>query len=215
MELIWITSRIESQPSYNETRQQLDLQWIELLNKLNADVLVLPMNLIVLARLTQTSPPPSGIILSGGNDLPGVKYTEENQLRDECESLLYDWAVAKKIPLLGICRGMQLILSKNGCQPAPILNHAATTHVIKMKESFLLDIFGPNALIDSHHCFGFHQIPQLFRAIAIHLTDQSIEAVTHKELSILGLMWHPERNPNLREKNLKILATFFHLSIKT
>ena len=44
-----------------------------------------------------------GIILSGGQDIG------TNKLRDKTEITLIDFAIKNKIPLIGICRGMQLI----------------------------------------------------------------------------------------------------------
>jgi gamma-glutamyl-gamma-aminobutyrate hydrolase PuuD len=45
-------------------------------------------------------------------------------------------------------------------------------------------------------------------SIAIDETDNSIESLRHEKYPILGVMWHPERNPD--ENNKTILQYFFN-----
>lgn len=68
---------------------------------------------VVIEQLVQKL---DGILFAGGNDvtpeLYGVtaRFTKDNsRLRDECELLLLEKATAKKLPILAICRGMQLL----------------------------------------------------------------------------------------------------------
>ena len=46
---------------------------------------------------------PYGVVLSGGSDIG------KNKIRDESEKFLIKFAIKNRIPLIGICRGMQLI----------------------------------------------------------------------------------------------------------
>ncbi len=63
-----------------------------------------------------------GVILSGGNDLsseftgqPVVDIRNASMLRDRQEKKILDCAVGRKLPVLGICRGMQLLnISRGG-----------------------------------------------------------------------------------------------------
>ena len=50
-----------------------------------------------------------GVIFSGGNDLCFLKKKKENYFRDKEEIKLIRFFLKKKIPILGVCRGFQLI----------------------------------------------------------------------------------------------------------
>lgn len=63
-----------------------------------------------------------GLFLAGGNDIepklygqsPGIHTTDYSIRRDSSEVLLATWALADKKPILGICRGMQLVNALQG-----------------------------------------------------------------------------------------------------
>ena len=60
----------------------------------------------------------SGIVLSGGDDIGKYK------LRDNSEKFLINYSIKKKIPVFGICRGMQVIGSYFKVKLKPVKNHA-------------------------------------------------------------------------------------------
>ena len=52
---------------------------------------------------------PQGIIISGGNNLYDFEKTKENLIRDRFELKMIKFAIRNKVPILGICKGFQLI----------------------------------------------------------------------------------------------------------
>ena len=99
---IGISLRIVEAENYNETRDALSHDWITLLEELNLIPVHIPNKLKNLDEfLTEMNL--SGIILSGGDNLG------KNKDRDLTETRLLTYSIENKRPLIGICRGMQLI----------------------------------------------------------------------------------------------------------
>jgi gamma-glutamyl-gamma-aminobutyrate hydrolase PuuD len=113
--------------------------------------------------------------------------------RDETESLLIKYSIENKIPLIGVCRGMQKILDYFGETLEKVTDHVGVEHSIFFK--------GQNRKVNSYHNWGVKEISSQFNVLAKSV-DGCIESIEHKEHSILGVMWHPERN--LEFENLDI-----------
>lgn len=148
------------------------------------------------------------LILGGGGDLavdaqglcaaPG-----ELPLRDRYEYALLDAALARGIPVLGICRGAQLLqLAAGGALLAPA--EAADTrtlhcdrrmylehlHPIELRSGGLLS--GSNATVNSAHRWTIRQLAPGLRTEAICPIDGTVEAFSSAEQRLLGTLWHPE-----------------------
>ena len=117
------------------------------------------------------------LILSGGEDI-GV-----SALRDQTELRLLDWAEARGVPVLGICRGMQLIAHRAGTGLIPVAAHVATTHAVTGART---------GVVNSFHRLAPAACPEGYRVMA-WAEDGSIEAIAHRSLRWEGWMWHPER----------------------
>ncbi|PKL76273.1 MAG: gamma-glutamyl-gamma-aminobutyrate hydrolase, partial [Candidatus Melainabacteria bacterium HGW-Melainabacteria-1] len=105
--LIAITQRVAEVAAYSERRDALDQRWYSLLAQAGLLPMLLPnqpdMALELVSRLQ-----PAGLLLSGGNTLS--VYGGDAPERDATErALLSGWALPEQKPVLGVCRGMQLL----------------------------------------------------------------------------------------------------------
>lgn len=177
-----------------------------------------------------------GLLLSGGEDLLPLLY-DENPIykvnyiccdRDECEMALFEKAYEKRIPILGICRGMQLInVALGGTlyqdinkQVENSLGHCPHEsiadqpyHRVKIDEgSKLYNIFGKKDIeVNSFHHQSIKAIGKGLKATA-YSHDGIVEGVESLERDFLiGVQWHPEK---LAEK-YPIFQNIFRTFIKT
>ena len=114
--IVYVSQRVEFVKSHQETRDCLDQNLILFLQHL--DLLSIPIpnfktNIKKSIDFIFKKFPPSAIVLSGGNDIGEYKN------RDILEYYMIDLAIANNIPLIGICRGMQIINSYFGPRPRP------------------------------------------------------------------------------------------------
>ena len=152
-----------------------------------------------------------GILFSGGGDIHPACYGESesgdsrniDSKRDICEFGLFRAFLARKKPMLGICRGMQLINVAFGGnlwqdmqkREGENLAHeqGSPLHTVKIKAgSRLASVMGLEQKVNTSH----HQaLRTLGRGLEItaESRDGVIEGVEHTILPIWGVQWHPER----------------------
>ncbi len=140
------------------------------------------------------------VILPGGNDL--CSKDKISKIRLKVEFKLIKYALKNDIPILGICRGMQVINLFFKGKQNKIYGHMRTNHQIYFEKK----IFGKKLMyVNSFHNFGIplKKMSNKFDVIALD-GDKNVEIFKHKRKKILGLMWHPERNKTYNQLNLII-----------
>lgn len=168
-----------------------------------------------------------GILLSGGGGLlphieemevlPGLH--EQNPIRYEFERELIKHALDMEIPLLGICRGHQMINEVLGgtLVNLPDKNHLQTTpgeqtsHQLVIESDTLLyqATEGEAVEVNSFHSQAIDKLGDNLK-IAAYSQDRVIEAVEGTSSNfILGLQFHPEFRTN-DEKMMNIYNSFVH-----
>ncbi len=198
MKKILISQRIDFLSSRNEYRDSLDQKITELLVEL--DYLVIPIPNIIGDMETDkrtnfiSSISPEGIILSGGNSIGAY------QNRDTLEYSLIDYGIKNNIPILGICRGMQIIASYFGVGLTKVKGHICRKHCVKG--------------IYNHEVICFHEYmikmcPKGFTITAMSDDDKVIEAISSEKPFIKGIMWHPERKLPFSNNDKKLLRSIF------
>ena len=147
-----------------------------------------------------------GIIFSGGNDLFNNHKNKENRYRDTMEKKLLKYNLVKNIPILGICRGFQLISSYFKKSTKKCKNHVGKSHNLSLAKSKFIDF--KKLTVNSFHNFGVYDLSNNFDIISLH-KDKSIEIAEHKSKNLLCLMFHPERNNFSQTKVDKMIKQFF------
>jgi microsomal dipeptidase-like Zn-dependent dipeptidase/gamma-glutamyl-gamma-aminobutyrate hydrolase PuuD len=157
-----------------------------------------------------------GLILTGGKDVNPLWYQEDplqqlgevDPLRDEYELTLIKLASDRNIPLLGICRGEQLLNVAFGgtlYQDIPSQRPPGIKHVQKMPGEYvshtvsvapgsqLAAIIGSGKQgVNTFHHQAVKDVAPGFRAVA-YSADSIVEAIeAWPERPILGVQWHPE-----------------------
>ena len=176
-----------------------------------------------------------GIIFSGGEDIHPSHYgnpdyvaayhlTDFNPERDRFELDLADEILDSGIPVLGICRGMQLINVHFGGTLVPDLpsfgkpphsrDETGTDrrHDISIEpDSRLAHLAGTNGTINSAHHQAVDRVAPGFRTVAIS-TDGVIESIERTSASdnyLLLVQWHPERMPDADNPLSRSIRTDF------
>src|SRR5690554_6415907 len=139
------------------------------------------------------------ILINSGNDIG--EFPE----RDMLETRLLDYAKANNTPLVGICRGMQMMNHYLGGTLTPITGHVATRHQLEgewAKERGYTSV-------NSYHNFGIttETIAPELNALA-YTADGVIKAVEHERLPWLGIMWHPERKERVSKLDVNLISTW-------
>lgn len=207
MKLIGITQRVDNIEHYSERRDCLDQKWSVFFYELGYIVVPLPnvtkdKALILLAKLDLDA-----ILLSGGNSICALTPSAKDAApeRDEFEQTIITYAQNKDIPLIGVCRGMQMINVCMGGTLSHIEGHIATRHPIKSvnKEKIA------ERIVNSYHAWGI-KIGELSPALKPLAFDDNgcIEAFESKTSRMLGLMWHPERELEFNEFDLQFIGQF-------
>jgi len=184
---ILISQRVDAVPGRSETRDALDQAWQGTLDRLaGAAVEMLPVpNRSASVATLAASLTPDLIVLSGGND---IGLAPE---RDAVERALLQYACAEGVPVLGVCRGMQMMQVAAHGELQSVHDHVARVHALEA----LPGADGPAAFpVNSFHNFGISEraVAPGYGALYRH-ADGTVEAMRHAELPWLGVMWHPER----------------------
>ena len=136
-----------------------------------------------------------GIILSGGGDLSNNQLVADNSEidteREYFEKELIINSIEKKIPLLGVCRGYQSIISNlnNGRE----ITFVESNYNIS-EEYFTFFNSGKKMKITCYNNYEFENIDTLSSWDVISKNENGfISSATHKKHMITGCIWHPER----------------------
>ncbi|MDH3326298.1 MAG: gamma-glutamyl-gamma-aminobutyrate hydrolase family protein [Gammaproteobacteria bacterium] len=187
--------RVLETQGYYEPRDALAHDWSNLLSVAlpTASWLPIPNLGIEVAQIYCEKWDINRLILTGGDDI-GV-----SPIRDETEQSLLKWARERAVPVLGVCRGMQMMALSAGVPLKPVKDHVRTRH--QLQGDFVHEV-------NSFHNFGLSDCPLDFEVSAISI-DGEIEAIRHSELHWEGWMWHPEREKPFQVADIKRLQRLF------
>jgi putative glutamine amidotransferase len=154
-----------------------------------------------------------GVLIAGGQDIdprryggvPGRRSTILDPARDQFEIDLVLAAIRRRRPVLGICRGTQLI---NVALGGSLINDLAVgdgashaflgypawhrSHGVSLRAgSRLAEMLGENATVNSYHHQCVDRLGDGLVATAF-APDGVIEAIELPSADVIGVQWHPE-----------------------
>ena len=182
MKTIAITQRVAVIPQYGERRDCLDQAWARFIAACGLLPLALP-NIPEVALSLFRNVDVAGLLLTGGNDLAALGGDAPE--RDATENALVDDAEARGLPVLGVCRGMQLIQQRHAVPLVRVEGHVTPSQIIEINREPMQ--------VNSYHRFAARESRAPLDVWAI-APDGVVKAVRHAARPTTGIMWHPERN---------------------
>jgi putative glutamine amidotransferase len=161
------------------------------------------------------------LVLAGGADIdaesqgvePHPETVGTNPDRDKFEMALALGALERGIPLLGVCRGMQVLnVARGGTLDQHIPEHLGhdrhrpvpgswVEHDVRIEPgSLAARAAGTEHLtVKSHHHQGVDRVGEALTASAWATDDHTVEAIESDDGQfVLGVLWHPEEDPHDR-----------------
>ena len=188
---ILVTQRLVACEGRDEVREALDRRWGAFLAGLGFLPIPLPSGARVEPYIELLSP--AGILLTGGNDLASVGGDALSVQRDGFERALLDAAEARGLPVLGVCRGMQLMAERAGFSIEPCTGHVATLHGLEPSGEARYGTLREPRMANSFHQFAARRSRGAPYQVVLRSADSVAEAIEHESRPMVGIMWHPER----------------------
>lgn len=167
----------------------------------------LPVNIPLDADPNDYLPHLDGVLLTGGADVDPREYGQAadgnggyEPERDRLELALLEGALAEDLPVLGICRGIQLLnIHAGGTLHQHVPDHArydvapsALVHRVSFAPGTRLrELFGPTVDVNSLHHQTIDELGVGLTVTAL-ADDETIEGIEVPGRSILAVQWHPE-----------------------
>lgn len=209
---IGLSMRVVTAAGYAERRDAISQEWAQLIENWDAIPVLLPNTLSNIDALLELV---DLVILTGGNDVtvdpqgqPLAESEDAARERDLQEYRIIDLCIARGVPLLGVCRGMQLI---NYCYGGSLervdkQRHVAARHDVVFAKSRFDDFLNGASSVNSFHNFGITTATLASGLdVLASASDQVVEAFAHTVDPVVGIMWHPERNEVFAEMDKRLV----------
>lgn len=191
-----VIQREDEHPDLKESRDALDIRWHHFLRA--CGLLAVPMpNDPELALIQAVALRCRGLVLTGGGDLEREGKTPDR--REKTERALYAWAREANLPVIGVCRGMQFLITVAGGTLDEVEGHLVSRHPVELQTG--------ERMVNSFHRFAALTVPPGFEVIA--RAGAVVEAIRHHEMPVLGMMWHPERDHPFDPTDVAMIRSLF------
>ena len=202
---IGISLRITDALNYKEKRDSLSHDWPTFLEQIDMIPIFIPNSISNVENFLEQLNL-DGLILSGGDDIG------DDEMRDNTELKILQFGISNKLPIFGVCRGMQIINNFfNGTiEKTSSMNHVGNSHSVSIHKNFFINFLNNSITVNSFHknLINKNNIGDDLEIFATSGIDETIEGFFHKKHPIMGVMWHPER---LKDKeNKQIISKIFH-----
>lgn len=188
---IGITMRVVQAHGYFEERDALARDWPAFMHSTLPDAILVPVpnsgaRAVEMARELAFD----GLILSGGENVG------ECPARDETEHALLRFATTSGMPVLGVCRGLQMFQSFFGgvLGECAADRHVATVHRVTLTSSARFDWSTASADVNSFHRQGVPVDGLASDLVAIATSEDGfVEGAAARDRPWVAVQWHPER----------------------
>lgn len=144
----------------------------------------------------------SGLVLAGGSDVepslygqPNVAARNPHPERDQMELSLIREALERDIPILGICRGAQMLNVAFGGTLLQDIGegHTGVRHGVRFEADSKTAAIAQPATVNSRHHQAVDRLGQGLRITAWSAEDNVVEAIEAPDRRfVLAVQWHPE-----------------------
>lgn len=206
MKRVGLTQRSHEVLGYGERRDMLDQRWTMLIERLGACPLPLANSVSDVAAYLDALEL-DALVLTGGNDITGLPdAADPAPERDRFEAKAYHYFQQQGKPILGVCRGAQMINHLAGGRLMRVSGHAGTRHGLVWAEA-LPKYWDRPVVTNSYHVWA---IPEDGLAVGMEALawsfDGTVEAFRSVGTAVNAIAWHPEREPQLASATLEFLA---------
>ena len=210
MTRLLVSQRVVEGP-YGDARDALEHTYVTFLER--HGFLVTPVSNATADASACFSDDIGGVVLTGGND---VSASLE---RDRTEAALLRTAIARRLPVLGICRGMQFINVFFGGTLVPDLEQHPAWETQKPGGSHPVAVVDPQARealgADAYEVNTFHRqavttgtLSPVLLPFAADRGSDIIEGLYHPSLPIAGVQYHPERRDVTASPDERLMDAF-------
>lgn len=174
----------------------------------------------------------SGLLLMGGSDVNPARFgaarrfrtDKPDDARDELECAVIQDFLSRDLPVLGICRGIQILNVQHG---GTLVQHLDTTnrhrkrtpenpglpaHKVELVPGTILaEIAGEPLIMDvnSRHHQAVDRVGEGLKVSARDVEDGTIEAVERPDKRfVVAVEWHPENMSGTDERQAKLFQAF-------
>ena len=200
---------------WNESAVMLPRAYAKAVSRAGAIAALLPPDDGLAERPGEVLDSLDGLVLTGGADIDPLSYgasphpavTETDPPRDRFELALAHAALERNLPILGVCRGMQLLNVAAGGTLVPHLPDLLGSdrhrrepgvfceHEVRLEPGTLVaSAAGAERVrISSHHHQGADELGEDLVATGWSVEDDLVEAIERPGRRFaLGVLWHPE-----------------------
>lgn len=212
---------------YGSPCDQLESAYLNLFPKTNIVIIPVPnVGRGAVQKYLADEPEIAGVILSGGNNISpllnetmGSSDDDCSEIRDETESAILSFARDNKVPVLGICRGMQFInvffggsILRDVGDVRGEVHHSGNVHDLMVTETVAEKCLGTDRWsMKSFHRQGINEVV-LAKPLRKFIVSGSgiIEGLYHPNLPIAGIQFHPEREEKPSRLVELLVESFAH-----
>ena len=205
------SQRVIVNETYPDRRDALSQDWPAYFSRLLPEAVVMPIpNQPERVATWFDIAAPDAVILTNGNDWG------EAQERDHTERNLLAIARERRLPVLGLCRGLQALNVLLGGTLEPDLrvrtgiDHVASRHSVRLVVPVFSQLAGSELItVNSYHHQGvtIDGLAHGCRPFALS-GEIAVEGFHHSEEPILAVQWHPERPGSTQDFDTALISTF-------